>query len=44
MKKIITTIALLLAFAASANAHHNAGSSNAGGSIPDQSGPLDLVF
>ncbi len=44
MKKIITTFALLLAFAASAQAHHNAGSDNAGDTIPDQSGHLDLVL
>jgi len=44
MKKIVSIAALLLAFSATANAHHNAGSDNAGDTIPDQSGHLDLVL
>ena len=44
MKKLTTVLLLTIGLASSAMAHHNAGSDNAGASISETSGHLDLFL
>jgi len=44
MKSLLLTLFLTVGVAATASAHHNANSDNAGGNINDNSGHLELVF
>lgn len=44
MKRLTTTLLLVIGLASSAMAHHPSPSDTAGGNISDTSGHLDLVF
>lgn len=44
MKKLFLTLALTMAFATTASAHHMSSNPDAGSSIPDWSPHLEMVF